>query len=320
MKKNSVVNLEIRDYVIRFSEIKKNNPKKVERLGEHFLPAGIVVSGLIEKRDEFQKILRACVKKWRLKRKKVQLTMPDSLVIVRKQKIPAEVPTNEIQQYIKFSLGESIHLPFDQPIVETILLKDDDEGKEISLISTDKEVVFDYESILAEEKLKLVAVDISSLNYYRVINDLNLVSEEDHVFMIQYNVNNVIFSAFEKHEPLFLQEFPLEGSDESISYGPSLTKDDLSRSLVFEELDEIRTEIERVERFYQYSMNEGKQKFTKIVVVGDHPYLDEIIEKLREDYETTLIDFEDKHVQGPKGMQVEEKYFNVLGLAMREGY
>ncbi|RPF50559.1 type IV pilus biogenesis protein PilM [Aquisalibacillus elongatus] len=314
-----IVNLEIKDYVIRFTESHPKNPSHVLRIGEHFIPSGIIDSGIIEKPDEFVKILRTCVKKWRLKRKSVRLTLPDALVIIRKQSIPSNVNREDINRYVQFQLGETIHLPFQKPLFETVWLNQNDVQQDISIISTCEKLVQPIIDQLEDQKMKVVAVDISPLNYYRLFYHRGLINEEDHTLFIQYTAKNVVFSAFEQHAPIFLQQIQLSSTDENVTFGATMTKNDFNRDEVFLEFDEIRTEIERVERFYQYSMNNGQQAFTKMAIVGDHPYLGEVVQKLSDRTDLEVVTIPNEDMSGPKGIEMEEKYYNVYGLAMKDG-
>ncbi|WP_054754394.1 hypothetical protein [Piscibacillus salipiscarius] len=62
MSKN-IVNIEIRDYVIRFTEVNPKRPTEMVRFGEHFLPNGIIDVGTIQDSSLFQKAMNTCVKK-----------------------------------------------------------------------------------------------------------------------------------------------------------------------------------------------------------------------------------------------------------------
>ncbi|MGM8216312.1 type IV pilus biogenesis protein PilM [Bacillaceae bacterium W0354] len=316
-----IVNIEIKDYVIRHSQIDIASGEVV-RIGEQFVPNGIIDQGVIEEQAEFIKILKTCVKKWKLKRKKVRLTMPDSLVIIRRQKVPKEVKVEDFNRFVKFSLGETIHLPFETPIFDTVLVEEGDEkGHEASIISTDEQIAKQYRDCFREAGMKLTAVDISPLNYYRLLYKHKKVNEQDHLLLIQYNANHVVFTAFKNSCPVLLQHFNLLSSDEEFitPFGPTLTKEDFNIKDVLSEFEEINTEIERIERFYQFSMNEEQQSFTKIAVVGDHPHLEEITYKIEQSYDIPIIQLDEREVKGPKGIQVEQKYYNVYGLALKEG-
>ncbi|MDQ0351998.1 type IV pilus assembly protein PilM [Alkalibacillus filiformis] len=319
MSNKKVVNLEIKDYVIRFTESKKGS-SSISRLGEHFLPTGIVKNGVIEDFDQFVKILKTVVKKWRLKRKNVRFIMPDSLVFIRRETVPLNVDKDEVKKHIYFNIGDTIHLPFDSSVVEVVYIRELEEHHEVSMISTDQAVANQYDEALDLASVTVEAIDISPLCYYRLLHSNELVKQDDHLLLIQYQVDRVTFSAFVQNTPIFLQEFDLESSEfVTEQLGPTLSKEDFNKQTVMEELDDMNIEVERVERFYQFMMNDYEQKFTTIAVVGDHPYLEEIVSTMSEGYETPIVQLTDNNVKGPKEMGVEFKFHNVYGLALKGG-
>lgn len=77
--------------------------------------------------------------------------------------------------------------------------------------------------------------------------------------------------------------------------------------------------LNEFQRFYRYSMNDGKKQFTKMALVGDTPFLSEIHSQLEELYEIPVIELDVDHFSGPKGLKVEQRFHQALGLAMRAG-
>lgn len=70
-----------------------------------------------------------------------------------------------------------------------------------------------------------------------------------------------------------------------------------------EQFSEINTEVERIQRFYRYSMNDGKKQFTKMALVGDTPFLSEIHSQLEELYEIPVIELDDRPFFRTKGFE-----------------
>lgn len=50
---NRVVNLVLKDHVIRYVELKQLDPPIVHKCGEHFLPAGVIKDGIITDFTDF---------------------------------------------------------------------------------------------------------------------------------------------------------------------------------------------------------------------------------------------------------------------------
>ena len=110
-----IVNLVIKDHVIRFVQLQNTNPLIVQNYGEHYLPTGIIHEGKILDRETLEMILDECISAWKLTNRQVRFIVPDSLVIIRKITIPNELEEDEIEGYIFMEIGSSIHLPFEDP-------------------------------------------------------------------------------------------------------------------------------------------------------------------------------------------------------------
>ncbi|MEM5598560.1 hypothetical protein AAHB53_23695 [Niallia circulans] len=68
--KNKVVNLTIKDHVIRFVEIKNSQDVVVQNFGERYLPPGLIHDGVIQDVENFLWILEECVDEWKLSKNK----------------------------------------------------------------------------------------------------------------------------------------------------------------------------------------------------------------------------------------------------------
>src|SRR5690606_19109049 len=111
-------NIIIKDHVIRYVGIKDSNPLVVQRFRERYLPKGIVIEGKIQDRETLTLILEECVADWGIKNKEVRFIIPDSFVVIRKTAIPADVEEDEISGFLYLELGASIHLPFEDPVID----------------------------------------------------------------------------------------------------------------------------------------------------------------------------------------------------------
>ncbi|MEH7082380.1 hypothetical protein V7139_06545 [Neobacillus drentensis] len=59
--KNKTINITIKDYAIRFVELKHTQFLEVQRMGEYYLPAGLITEGKILDFDTLATILEQCV-------------------------------------------------------------------------------------------------------------------------------------------------------------------------------------------------------------------------------------------------------------------
>src|SRR5881392_2762970 len=120
--RNRIVNLVINDHSIRFVELKQANPPTAQRWSERLLPPGIINDGKIIDAESLANIVEECIDEWKIQRRSVRFIVPDSLVIIRKVSIPAEVQDDEIHGYLYLEMGSSIHLPFEDPVFDFFTL------------------------------------------------------------------------------------------------------------------------------------------------------------------------------------------------------
>ena len=167
-KKNHIANIIITDRFIRFVELKQANPPIAARWGEKLLPAGLISNGEIQDYESLMMILEECVDEWKIRNRKVRFLIPESLVIIRKVMIPAEVMDDEIHGYLYLELGKSLHLPFEDPVFDTVVLSEKEDKKEILLFAAPEEDVLEYSQLFSDVKLRPLEAEVSPLALYRL--------------------------------------------------------------------------------------------------------------------------------------------------------
>ncbi|WP_449537135.1 type IV pilus biogenesis protein PilM [Ferdinandcohnia sp. Marseille-Q9671] len=314
-----IANIIIKDHAIRYVGVKQSNPITVQKFREKYLPPGIIQEGKIIEKDTLHLILDECVTDWGIKNNQVQFTIPDPFVVIRKISIPIEVKDDEILGYVYLELGATIHLPFEDPVLDYKLLSEneDEKRKEVLIFAAPEDVAYEYSSLLEEVDLKPIAADISPLCMYRLFHFCNKTNEEEHSLLIQFDLQSVNLSIFHQDIPLFMRHITLETSigDWEIQQNSSNTLADIRwnshQSKLEVLMDELLKEIEHVMNFYRFNMTQSKGKITNLLISGDHPNLPDITSALFERYEIPVhtIDQFDK---------LPSHYYLPLGLALKE--
>ncbi|CAM3747558.1 type IV pilus biogenesis protein PilM [Mesobacillus zeae] len=155
-----VINLVINDHSIRFVELKHSNSPVPLHYGEKYLQQGIISDGKIHDYDTLANILDECIQDWRIPGRKVRFTVPDSLVVIRKAAVPTDVKDDELYGYLYLEFGSSIHLPFEEPVFDTVSLPNPNGNKEVLLFAAPEKYVQEYANLLKSAKLKPVSADI----------------------------------------------------------------------------------------------------------------------------------------------------------------
>lgn len=311
----------IKDHVIRYVHATKPALTSIQSYGERFLPAGVVREGQIMDRETFTLILEECIDKWKINRHHVQYCVPDSFVLIRNVLVPADVVNDEIQGYLYMELGESFHLPFEDPIFDYKVIGQKDGQKEILLVASREKIVMELFEVFKELKLHPNVADISPLSYYRLLTELRMVNEEEHLLLVQYDVTSMNLTVFTEHRPSFSRHFIPSIDQEKwkvVEEGNSaFLQWDGEVGEIDEQAQSLITEIERVMNFYRFSVMKGKGGITRMVLVGDHPELERIANTCKQSLEITVDDLFRKE-QGSEIDSVHYSYHDALGLLLKK--
>ncbi|MGM0900241.1 MAG: type IV pilus biogenesis protein PilM [Bacillota bacterium] len=322
--KTRPVEIVVNDHSIRYIELKNSTEPIPYKWGERYLPPGIVKEGKIVDREALSIILEECIDVWKIKRRKVRFLVPNPSVTIRKLPIPANLNIDEIQGYLYMEIGDTIHLPFEDPVFDFIVLPQQEEKREILLFAAHREHVTAYSELFSSVKLTPVAADLSSLALYRLYHHLTEKPETENLLIIQFDLDHVNMSIFENEIPFFTRH-------QDISFDPNLWDTTVGRSgfqqLTYKgdmkeltvQLDEVTKEINMMIDFYQFSLNQGKNELTKILVTGDHPFLGTIQEELQKqfDFPIDILD-SSSQISTEKNRPLPSSHYLALGLALKE--
>ncbi|WP_110111496.1 pilus assembly protein PilM [Bacillus sp. CGMCC 1.16541] len=322
--KNKVGNLIIKDHVIRYVELKQTEPLMIGKSQERYLPSGLIENGQIIDRQGLLFILEECVEEWGMKRSKVRIVLPDHHVILRPQTLPEKIAEDEIRSYLFMEIGSSIHLPFDDAIFDYVISSEDEDEVNIVLFAAPEKLVLSYVELLQEATLTAVVADLSSLSTYRLCFYRDLVRPSDHYLLLQVDLLSVNVSIFTKHQPVFMRHlsWPHAHADWELSAqkdGEMGVKFKGEKEELFTAISEITNEVERIVNFYQYSMNQGKESVTRVLVTGDHPYLHDMMQSMNDRLSLPfeLIDVSSSR-QHEGLFDLSTRYHAAVGLALKE--
>ncbi|MHC0037476.1 type IV pilus biogenesis protein PilM [Pseudoneobacillus sp. C159] len=315
-----IANLIFNDHSIRFVEAKTSPSPTPTNWGEKILPQGIIHEGKIIDSSTFSMILEECIQDWGISRRKVRFLVPDPLVMIRKIKIPDEIQPDELVSYLFLEIGSSIHLPFEDPVFDSILLPEKEGKKEAILFAAPEHQVKEYSSILTDLKLKPIAADISPLALYRLYFQTDNASANERLMMIQFDIDRVFICIFEQQYPIFMHQFPFpfhqddwELRETQAGFVQLTFIGDVSS--LAQQLEDYYKEVQKLMDFYQYSLYQGNQQLSKILLNGDHPLLAVILDEMKERFTISIGSITLSQI----GVQhFPPSHFLALGLAIKE--
>lgn len=178
----SVAGLDISDQAVRFIEFSKNKyGLEIKSFGEKKIPAGLIVSGKIIKRDELISILSELRKKYSLKFVKVSL--PEEKAYFFKTEVP-KIAGGEIRQNIEFKLEENVPLRanevlFSYSVIENHHMNADHFDVSVSVVP--RLVVEIYADVLEKSGLTPVSFEVESK---AVIRSVVTTSSRDAIMVV----------------------------------------------------------------------------------------------------------------------------------------
>lgn len=321
--KSRPIDLVINDHSIRYLELKNSGVPIPLKWGERYLPPGIVKEGKIVDYDTLLIILEQCIQTWKLRNRKVRFLVPNPFVTIRKITIPLDVQADEINGYLSLEIGASIHLPFEDPIFDFIVLPKQDDKQEILLFAAHRQHVIEYSELLTSLKLKPEAADLSSLALYRLYHLLSKQTGDERLLMIQFDLDHVNMSIFENEIPFFMRHhaLPYYEKEWDIHIGRSgfqqfsFIGDGVELQ---QQLEDAYREMNKLVEFYQYSLHQGKSEITKVVVTGDHPLLDKVVDDLSTRFEIPVEPLDATELDTEKNKPLPRSHNLAFGLALKE--
>jgi type IV pilus assembly protein PilM len=321
---NKVVNLVLNDHSVRYVELKQKNPAIPLHYGQRILPAGIIMDGKIQDIDTLMNILDECIDDWKIAKREIRFTVPDSLVIIRKVSIPADVKEDEIHGYLYLELGTSIHLPFEDPVFDVITLGAEGQKQEILVFAAPEQYVNEYADLFKSLRLKPIAADISPLAIYRLYHQLDMHRANEVLLSVQFDLDVVSMCVFEEHTPVFMRHIPGDMKENwSVKFGEGGNHSEQKMVYVGElaeltyQLEEIYRDITKLMDFYRYSLTHGKKEVTRILVNGDHPMLERVHADMKELFEIP-VDTLRVSMPGIEQGSLPSCYNLALGLGLKE--
>lgn len=314
------VHLAIKDRYIRFVESGKK--RKLLAYGQKSLPDGVIVEGQIKDRETLELIVDEMIDQWKLKGKKVSFCVPDSTVIVRKIHVSNEIPDHELNGYLYMELGQSIHLPFADPLIEAVPLEKTAENRDVLLFASRETVLHEFTALLKGTSLKPDIADLSVLSLYRMYYHLGLAKQDEHILMVQIGLDAFVLSVFNEHKPVFSRHYPLEFHDEHFELSKSRSGSEFyswvgAPNELNSQSQDITMEIERFLSYYHFNLTKGNHRISKLVLSGDHPCMETFYSDIHTAIEVAVQPLLEPLFQTKKGRNIPPVYAECIGLALK---
>ncbi|WP_413379383.1 type IV pilus biogenesis protein PilM [Alkalihalobacillus sp. 1P02AB] len=292
----------LKDHVIRYIGSTKPEHESITTIDEIILPAGLIHDGLIVQEEELIELLSPYIEKWGLKNEKIQICIPDSQLIIRRHQVKKGLSKEEIKGQLYHELGETLLLPWEDPIFDVHTIEKGKKEDEVLLFAVQEKVVQQLILFFGKLSIELNALDVRSLCSYRLFSEQFTCEEQEEQLLVQMDQHSLTFTVFQKGRPLFFRHIFQESVEFMAEEDP-----------VFSYVEQAYQEIERVINFYRFNVRVGKGKYSHLFLCGDHQNLSDLKNYLAEQLDFPVIQY--------KKLAEDEsnaRYYDSYGLVLKK--
>lgn len=318
-KKKSHVAMELNDYVLRVL-MKKGEQKEQWVTHDILLAPGIVQDGIIIDEVALYKVLKDHKTLFGQKKLPVRTFVPDTSVLLKTFEHPEDVLGDKLKPYAEMELGLTIHLPFQNPLIDVY---DPVEGDEqAALFAAPSDEVMKLVNLLHDTSFTPEAIDIRALCNLRLLEQMELVQSDRTYMVTNWLINELTVCIYSNGHVDFLrfQTIDTEVADWQGVVGANgqatftYTREEEQYNMLL--VDRVM-ELDRIMNFFRFSLHKGEKTIDEIIVMGDNPMLTSIAELIQSTLPVELTVMDDKAIERfcPN---MPRAYASLLGLALKE--
>ncbi|WP_431029592.1 type IV pilus biogenesis protein PilM [Lysinibacillus sp. LZ02] len=319
VKKKSHVSIELNDYVLR--ALVSKGPNLVQpQCYEIPLPQGLMQDAMLEDEMALYEIVKEYAPKWGGKNQNVRFFVPDTSVLLKTIEHPIDVEPKDLRGYVEMEIGHSIHLPFQEPLVDVY---DPVPGDSKAIIfAAPPEEVRKWMGILLDNHLKPQVADIRALANLRLLEHLQMVNADRTYLIADWSINEVSICIYSAGNVEFLR---FQSIDTDLTKWQHRVVDEANVEFHYDgDIQDYRMiitdqvlELDRMMNFFKFSLHKGEKSVDEIMILGDNPLLTTISEFLSENF-TTPIQVINDAIIAKKFPGFQAKHASLLGLALKE--
>ncbi|MBP1042796.1 hypothetical protein I6N95_17395 [Vagococcus sp. BWB3-3] len=330
------IGIDIQKNVMRYC-VKKNG-KWV--YGEFVNNGSFFKGDKLRNSEQFINVLKDIYRKARVKNSEVVISAPSSKLLIRQVPVQHLKSEKEVREYLFFELGESIPLPFEQPIFDLLVYdhgetkrqkdKKNRKEKKVKKIQVKKNQMFidgNVSVIVTSEPFlekigdgiqksggQLIGVDCSALAYGRIFQ--KRINWSQNFMMVELNAGTATITIFEKNVPVYVQHENYNQVNWKYLEKEGKVKAEFANAVELEALEGFAITVQGIIDYFETEISPGHE-LSQVYLVGEHPLLsrqvEEIIQK-RNELSVKALSSPLKDKQGT----IPERFLLAAGLSMKE--
>jgi len=318
-KKNSHVSIEINDYVLR-ALVSKGPDLSQAKLFEVSLPQDVIDEASVKNEMALFEIFKENASKWGGRHQSVRFFVPDPTVLLKSFEHPQDVESDKLREYVQMELGQSIHLPFHDSLVDVY---DPVEGDgQAMLFAAASEEVNKYINLFLDIHMKPVVADIRALCNLRLLENIQAINHDKTYLVANWLLNELSICIYSNGHVDFLRYQQLPTTITQWIANP-IKEDELDftydgdiedyRLMILNQV----VELDRIMNFFRFSLHKGEKAVDEIIVMGDNPLLDGVYQYIQDTLPVGVTMIDDAIIE-KRYPGFKAKHASLLGLALKE--
>lgn len=317
-KTKRYVALDLNEYIVR-AIVMAGSDIEQAAVYEYPLNKDIFENDILVDEMALYEALKTIIELWGIKRYNVRFFVPDSTVMMKTFEHPSDVPSAKLKGYVEMELGQTIHLPFSQPLIDVYDFKPDD--GEAVLFAAPSEEVNKIAGLLDDLHLNPTTADVRSLATIRFLENTVGLEERLSYLIAEWSISGVSISIYTGGKVEFLRYQTIDTLKEKWQSKEDNNEVSFSYEGQLEEyqsqlIDQI-AEIDRILNFYRFSLYKGEKAVDEIIILGDSPEMDYIASEMIANFVTPVKHIDDSQVQ-VYHPNLKSKHIPLIGLVNRE--
>lgn len=317
-KTKRYVALELNEYIVR-AIVMAGPDIEQAAIYEYPLNKDIFENDILVDEMALYETLKSIIELWGIKRYNVRFFVPDSTVMMKTFEHPSDVTSAKLKGYVEMELGQTIHLPFSQPLIDVYDFKPDD--GEAVLFAAPSEEVNKIAGLLDDLHLNPTTADVRSLATIRFLENTVGLEERLSYLIAEWSISGVSISIYTAGKVEFLryqtidtliEKWQSKEDNNEISFSYEGQLEEYQSQLI----DQI-AEIDRILNFYRFSLYKGEKAVDEIIILGDSPEMDYIASEMIANFVTPVKHIDDSQVQ-VYHPNLKSKHIPLIGLVYRE--
>lgn len=221
-----------------------------EQAGFFPFPPGLIAQDAIVNEESLRLSIREWARERKLQGAVAVLAVPTSQVIVRRMALPA-ASDRELRQLIHLEVETVMHLPFEHPVYDYVLLEQGEESAQALVYAAPRSWIEPLVAMLREARIRVVGTGIvaTALQGAAGFGD-EPPCERMHVHLSGAAAE---IAMFHEGNPVFVRSIEADGVDQELG---GLR------------IGELTAEITRMLSFYEFGLQEGRSRIRQAVITG----------------------------------------------------